>query len=110
VVEFAELYSPIGLVSIPPERLTRALLQAFYSIRSERQLVERIDYDLLFRWFVGLGIEDPVWDATTSTKNRDRLPAGEVAQKLFAAVVAQSKVKIPCCRVSIFVDGTLLEG
>ena len=64
--EFAKLYSPIGRESIPPERLMRALLlQAFYSLRSERQLVERIDYDLLFRWFVGLGIEDPVWDATT---------------------------------------------
>ena len=81
--EFAELYSPIGRGSIPPERLKRALLlQAFYSIRSERQLVERIDYDLLFRWFVGLGIDDDsVWDATTFTKNRDWLPAGEVAQK-----------------------------
>src|ERR1700751_5277545 len=67
------LHSPLGRESIPPERLLRALLlQAFYSIRSERQLVERIDHDLLFRWFVGLGIEDPVWDATTFTKNRDR--------------------------------------
>jgi transposase len=74
---FEPLYSPIGRGSIPPERLMRALLlQAFYSIRSERQLVERIEYDLLFRWFVGLGIEDPVWDATTFTKNRDRLLAG----------------------------------
>jgi len=92
--EFAELYSPIGRGSIPPERLMRALLlQAFYSIRSERQLVERIDYDLLFRWFVGLGIEDPVWEATTFTKNRDRLLAGEVAQKFLAVVLAQSKVK-----------------
>jgi transposase len=64
--EFAKLYSPIGRESIPPERLMRAfLLQAFYSIRSERQLGERIDYDLLFRWFVGLGIEDAVWDATS---------------------------------------------
>jgi hypothetical protein len=67
--EFQKLYSPIGRESIPPERLMRALLlQAFYSIRSERQLVERIDTDLLFRWFVGLGIEDAVWDATTFTK------------------------------------------
>jgi transposase len=64
--EFEKLYSPLGRESIPPERLLRALLlQAFYSIRSERQLAERIDHDLLFRWFVGLGIEDPVWDATT---------------------------------------------
>jgi transposase len=68
--EFAELYSPIGRGSIPPERLMRALLlQAFYSIRSERQLVERIDYDRLFRWFVGLGIEDPVWEATSRAKS-----------------------------------------
>jgi len=72
--EFEKLYSPLGRESIPPERLMRALLlQAFYSIRSERLLVERIDHDLLFRWFVGLGIEDPVWDATSFTKNRDRL-------------------------------------
>ncbi len=86
--EFAKLYSPIGRESIPPERLMRALLlQAFYSIRSERQLVERIDYDLLFRWFVGLGIEDAVWDATTFTKNRDRLLNGAVAGKFLAAVL-----------------------
>jgi transposase len=75
--EFDKLYSPIGRESIPPERPMRALLlQAFYSIRSERQLVERIDYALLFRWFVGLGIEDAVWDATSFTKNRDRLFGG----------------------------------
>jgi transposase len=92
--EFAKLYSPIGRESIPPERLVRALLlQAFYSIRSERQLVERIDTDLLFRWFVGLGIEDPVWDATSFTKNRDRLLDGEVAGKLLTAVLSQDKVK-----------------
>jgi transposase len=92
--ELRELYSPIGRGSIPSERLMRALLlQAFYSIRSERQLVERIDYDLLFRWFVGLGIDDPVWDATTFAKNRGRLLASEAAQKFLAAVLAQSKVK-----------------
>src|SRR5947207_841628 len=84
--EFEKLYSPLGRESIPPERLLRALLlQAFYSIRSERQLVERIDHDLLFRWFVGLGIEDPVWDATTFTKNRDRLLEGDVAAQFLAA-------------------------
>src|SRR4051812_37516279 len=78
--DFDALYSPLGRESIPSERLLRALLlQAFYSIRSERQPVERIDTDLLFRWFVGLGIEDPVWDATTFTKNRDRLLDGKVA-------------------------------
>ena len=76
--EFDALYSPFGRESIPPERLLRALLlQAFYPIRSERQLVERLEFDLLFRWFVGLGVDDPVWDATTFTKNRDRLLAGD---------------------------------
>src|SRR3954463_13472064 len=92
--EFDMLYSPFGRESIPPERLLRALLlQAFYSIRSERQLVERIEFDLLFRWFVGLGVDDPVWDATTFTKNRDRLLAGDVALKFLATVLAQHRVK-----------------
>src|SRR5690348_18479749 len=104
--EFQKLYSPIGRESIPPERLMRALLlQAFYSIRSERQLVERIDTDLLFRWFVGLGIEDAVWDATTFTKNRDRLLDGAVASQFLAAVLSQDN-SLPrrrpgsngCCR------------
>jgi transposase len=72
--EFDALYSPLGREPIPPEQLLRALLlQAFYTIRSERQLVERIDFDLLFRWFVGLGMDDPVWDAASFTKNRNRL-------------------------------------
>src|SRR5215472_13087396 len=106
--EFARLYSPIGRESIPPERLMRALLlQAFYSIRSERQLVERIDYDLLFRWFVGLGIEDTVWDATTFTKNRDRLLAGEVAAKFLIAVLSLKRL---LSSEHFSVDGTLLEA
>ena len=109
--EFAKLYSPIGRGSIPPERLMRALLlQAFYSIRSERQLVERIDYDLLFRWFVGLGIEDDVWDATTFTKNRDRLLEGEVAGQFLAAVLSQDKIKRLLSSDHFSVDGTLLEA
>ena len=109
--EFDALYSPIGRESIPPERLLRALLlQAFYSIRSERQLVERIDTDLLFRWFVGLGIEDPVWDATTFTKNRDRLLDGEVASKFLAAVLTHDKVKGLLSSEHFSVDGTLLEA
>jgi transposase len=92
--EFDALYPRSGRDSIPPERLLRALLlQAFYSIRSERQLVERLDFDLLFRWFVGLGVDDPVWDATTFTKNRDRLLAGEMASRFMAAVLAQPKVR-----------------
>ena len=86
------------------------LLQAFYSIRSERQLVERIDYDLLFRWFVGLGIEDAVWDATTFTKNRDRLLDGEVASQLLAAVLSQDQVKRLLSSDHFSVDGTLLEA
>jgi len=109
--EFAKLYSPIGRESIPPERLMRALLlQAFYSIRSERQLVERIDTDLLFRWFVGLGIEDAVWDATSFTKNRDRLLDGEVASQFLAAVLSQDKVKRLLSSDHFSVDGTLLEA
>lgn len=88
------IYSPVGRESIPPEQLLRAqLLQAFYTIRSARQLVKRIDFDPLFRWFVGIGIDDPVRDATTFTKNRDRLLAGEIASNFLASVLAQPKVK-----------------
>jgi len=109
--EFEKLYSRFGRVSIPPERLLRALLlQGFYSIRSERQLVERIDHDLLFRWFVGLGIEDPVWDATSFTKNRDRLLEGDIAAQFLAAVLAQDKVKGLLSSEHFSVDGTLLEA
>ena len=86
------------------------LLQAFYSIRSERQLVEPIDYDLLFRWFVGLGIEDPVWDATTFTKNRDRLLEGEIAAKFLTAVLSQAKVKRLLSSEHFSVDGTLIQA
>jgi hypothetical protein len=92
--EFDALYSPFGRESIPPERLIRGLLlQAFYSIRSEHQLVERIEFDLLFRWFVGLGEDDPAWNATTFTKNRDRLLAADVAMKFLGGVLAQPKVR-----------------
>src|SRR5580704_14789209 len=109
--EFDALYSPFGRESIPPERLLRALLlQAFHSIRSERQLVERIEFDLLFRWYVGLGVDDPVWDATTFTKNRDRLLAGDVAVKFLAAVLAHPQVKVLLSTEHFSVDGTLLEA
>ncbi|HET6804443.1 MAG TPA: IS5 family transposase [Frateuria sp.] len=109
--EFDALYSPFGRESIPPERLLRALLlQAFYTIRSERQLVERIDFDLLFRWFVGLGMDDPVWDATTFTKNRDRLLDGDIATKFLVAVLAQPQVKALLSDEHFSVDGTLLEA
>jgi transposase len=108
---FDGLYSPLGRESIPPERLLRALLlQAFYSIRSERQLVERIEFDLLFRWFVGLGVDDPVWDATTFTKNRDRLLDGDVPVKFLAGVLAQPQVKALLSSEHFSVDGTLLEA
>jgi transposase len=80
--DFAALYSPIGRPSIAPEKLLRAmLLQAFYSIRSERLLVERLEYELLFRWFVDIGIDDPAWDHSVFSKNRDRLLEGDIAAK-----------------------------
>jgi len=92
--EFEALYSGLGRPSIPPEKLLRAtLLQAFYSVRSERQLMERIKFDLLFRWFGGLGIDDPVWDHSSSSTNRDRLLDGEIAAKFLAAVLSQPRVK-----------------
>src|SRR6202162_4425498 len=86
--EFERLYEGTGRQSVAPERLLRAsLLQAFYSVRSERQLMEQINYNLLFRWFVGLGIDDAVWDVTVFTKNRERLLRGAVAERLLLAVV-----------------------
>ena len=93
--DFAGLYAGIGRPSIAPEKLLRAmLLQAFYSVRSERQLMERLDTDLLFRWFVGLEIDDPVWDATVFSKKRARLLEDAFAAKFLAAVLAQPRVKI----------------
>ena len=109
--DFSELYSRIGRPSIAPEMLLRAmLLQAFYSIRSERQLMERLEFDLLFRWFVGLGIDDPVWNHSTFSKNRDRLLEGEIAAKFLAAVLAQPKVKRLLSTDHFSVDGTLIEA
>ena len=109
--EFAALYAPIGRPSIPPEKLLRAmLLQAFYSIRSERQLTERLEYDLLFRWFVGIGIDDSAWDHSTFSKNRDRLLEGDIAAKFLAAVLAQSQVKKLLSTDHFSVDGTLIEA
>jgi transposase len=94
--EFQQFYALNGRSSIAPEKLLRALLlQAFYSVRSERQLMEQLDYDLLFRWFVGLAVDDPVWDVTVFTKNRDRLLEGEIAAKFLRAVLAQSQVDLP---------------
>jgi transposase len=109
--EFAALYSPIGRPSIPPEKLLRAmLLQAFYSIRSERLLMERLEYDLLFRWFVGIGVDDPAWDHSVFSKNRDRLLEGDIAAKFLAAVLAQPKVKRLLSTDHFSVDGTLIEA
>jgi transposase len=88
------LYAKSGRPSIPPEKLLRALLlQAFYSVRSERQLMEQLDYNLLFRWFVGLSLDAVVWDATVFTKNRERLIAGEIAVQFMAAVLNQQRVR-----------------
>jgi transposase len=109
--EFAKLYAPIGRPSIAPEKLLRALLlQAFYSVRSERQLMEQLDYNLLFRWFVGLGIDDPVWDVTVFTKNRDRLLDGDIAAKFFQAVLGQPEVSALLSDEHFTVDGTLIEA
>ena len=92
--EFERLYAKFGRPSIPPERLLRALLlQAFYSVRSELQLMEQLDYNLLFRWFVGLSLDAAVWDATVFTKNRERLIEGDIARKFMAAVLNQGQVK-----------------
>jgi transposase len=92
--DFNKLYARDGRPSIPPERLLRALLlQAFYTVRSERQLMEQLDYNLLFRWFVGLSTDDPVWDATVFCKNRDRLLNGDIAAKFFASVLNLPQVK-----------------
>jgi transposase len=109
--EFAALYSPIGRPSIPPERLLRAmLLQAFYSIRSERQLMERLEFDLLFRWFVGIGVDDPAWDHSVFSHNRDRLLDGDIAAKFLAAVLTQPRVKRLLSSDHFSVDGTLIEA
>jgi len=109
--DFSALYSGVGRPSIAPEMLLRAMLvQAFYSIRSERQLMERLEFDLLFRWFVGLGVDDPAWDHSTFSKNRDRLLDGEIAAKFLAAVLAQPKVKRLLSTDHFSVDGTLIEA
>lgn len=110
--DFAVLYPPrMGRPSIPPERLLRAmLLQAFYGIRSERQLMERMEFDLLFRWFVGLGVDEAAWDHSTFSKNRDRLLAGEIAGKFLRAVLAQPRVKRLVSSDHFSVDGTMLEA
>ena len=108
---FAKLYSPVGRPSIPPEKLLRALLlQVLYSTRSERLLMEQLDYNLLFRWFVGLNMDDPVWDATVFTKNRERLLAGDIAQAFFDRALAQARQRGLLSDEHFTVDGTLIEA
>ncbi len=109
--DFAPLYSSVGRPSIPPERLLRALLlQIVFSVRSERLLMERMDYDLLFRWFVGLDLDDPVWDHSTFSFNRERLFGSQVAEKFFRNTVLMARVGKLTSDEHFTVDGTLLEA
>ena len=108
---FSSMYSEMGRPSIPPEKLLRALLlQVLYTIRSERMLMEQLNYNLLFRWFVGLNMDDPVWDVTVFTKNRARLLAADVARSFFDLVVATANERGLMSNEHFTVDGTLLEA
>ena len=109
--QFSRLYARVGRPSIPPEHLLRALLlQILYSVRSERLLMEQLDYNLLFRWFVGLQADDRIWDATVFTKNRQRLLAGDVARAFFERVVAHARERGLMSNEHFTVDGTLIEA
>lgn len=109
--EFEKLYAPVGRPSIAPEKLLRALLlQVLYTVRSERLLMEELDYNLLFRWFVGLEMDDGVWDPTVFTKNRERLLDGDIAQRFFEQVLCQAKEKGLLSDEHFTVDGTLIEA
>ena len=109
--DFEAAYSATGRPGIAPEKLLRALLlQAFYTIRSERQLMEQLNFNLLFRWFVGLGMDDRVWDATVFTKNRDRLLAAEIAAKFLTGIIEHGQVSRLLSRDHFSVDGTLIEA
>jgi len=106
---FAKLYAKRGRPSIAPERLLRALLlQVLYTIRSERQLMEQLDYNLLYRWFVGLNMDDPMWDVTVFTKNRERLLKGNIAQAFFQTVLEQAREQSLLSEEHFTVDGTLI--
>jgi transposase len=110
-VRFDGMYAKIGRPSIPPEKLLRApLIQMLYSIRSERLLMEEIDYSMLFRWFVGMNLDEPVWDVTVFTKNRNRLLEGEVAREFLCEVVKQAQNKGLTSDEHFTVDGTLIEA
>jgi transposase len=109
--QFDRLYSHTGRPSIAPETLLRALLlQVLYTVRSERLLMEQLDYNLLFRWFVGLNMDDPIWDASTFSKNRERLLAGDVAHAFFDQVLAQARERNLLSDEHFTVDGTLIEA
>jgi transposase len=109
--QFNKLYAKTGRPSIAPEKLLRALLlQVLYSVRSERMLMEQLNYNLLFRWFVGLNMDDAIWDATVFTKNRQRLLAGDIADAFFAAVLKQARQRNLLSDEHFTVDGTLLEA
>jgi transposase len=109
--QFERLYARVGRPSIAPERLLRALLlQVLYSVRSERLLMEQLDYNLLFRWFVGLQADDPIWDATVFTKNRQRLLEGDIARAFFERVVAEARRRGVLSDDHFTVDGTLIEA
>jgi len=108
---FAKMYSQIGRPSIPPEKLLRALLlQVLYTVRSERMLMEQLDYSILYRWFVGLNLDEEVWDVTVYTKNRDRLLEADVAKEFFRLVVAEAQALNLMSDEHFTVDGTLLEA
>src|SRR5215218_1093423 len=108
---FEAVYIKFGRPSVAPEKLLRAwLLQALYSIRSERQLMEQLDFNILFRWFVGLGLDDAVWSPTTFSKNRDRLLDGDIAAAFFEAVLLQAETAKLLSNEHFTVDGTLLEA
>ena len=108
---FSELYSPYGRASIAPEKLLRALLlQAFFGVRSERQLMQEVGYNMLFRWFIGLSMDAAVWDVTVFTKNRERLLAGEIARNFLVAVLADPAVAPLLSSEHFSVDGTLIEA
>ena len=107
--EFDSLYAKTGRPSIPPERLLRALLlQIFYSVRSERMLMEQLEYNLLFRWFVGMEMDEPVWNHAVFSKNRERLLNQEVAQTFFSRVLAQAKPHLSDEHFTV--DGTMIEA
>src|SRR5664279_4800503 len=108
---FTKMYAKRGRPSIAPEKLLRALLlQVLYTIRSERQLMEQLDYNMLYRWFVGLNMDDPIWDVTVFTKNRERLLKGDIAQAFFQKVLEQARAQSLLSEEHFTVDGTLIEA